>query len=75
MFYRFKVPLIPRILMNLNRIIFSCSVPYTIKYGKNLKFGHSGLGVVINKKTKIGDNCLIGTSVTIGGTSKMETVP
>ena len=73
--YKLKVPFASRALMNLNRIIFSCSVPYTIVFGKNLRFGHSGLGVVINGDVKIGNNCLIGTGVVIGGSNKINTVP
>ncbi len=46
--FKLKILFASRALMNLNRIIFSCSVSYTIVYGKNIKFGHSGLGVVIN---------------------------
>jgi serine O-acetyltransferase len=73
--YRFGIPFIPRVLMNLNRFLFSCSIPYTVKFGKKVKFGHSGLGVVINSNVKIGDNCLIGTNVTIGGSNKNPVVP
>lgn len=73
--YLNHIPFLPRILMKIIHVIFSCSIPYQAKLGKNLKFGHGGLGVVINKKVIIGDNCTIGTCVTIGGTNKIKIVP
>ena len=47
-------------------MVFSCSLPYQATIGRNFKLSHGGLGFVINKKTKIGDNCLMGTCVAIG---------
>lgn len=73
--YTHKVPILPRLLMNINRLIFSCSVSYKTKIGKGLKLGHSGLGVVIHQDALIGENCKIGTSVTIGGSKKNPIVP
>tara|TARA_Y100001980_G_C14360462_1_gene168537 strand:+ start:178 stop:597 length:420 start_codon:yes stop_codon:yes gene_type:complete len=59
----------------LNRIIFSIYLPSEAKIGKGCKFAYGGLGIVIHKKTVIGINCIIGTSVVIGGKSGHKNVP
>lgn len=58
---------IARIINTLSNILNSCDIPYTTKIGKNVKFAHRGIGVVINKNATIGDNCWIFHNVTIGG--------
>jgi serine O-acetyltransferase len=39
---------------------------------KSTKLGHNGIGVVINKKAKIGKYCFIGQNVVIGGISDIH---
>ena len=51
----------------LIRIFFSAELHSTMQCGKNCCFAHNGLGIVINKNTEIGTNCLIFQNVTIGG--------
>ena len=46
---------------------FNCSLPYDAKIGMNFEIGHGGLGCVVHADAKIGDNCHLGTQVTIGG--------
>lgn len=65
--YGKKVPFIPKLINYLNRVIFSCDIPYTVVIKKGTIFAHSGLGVVIHGKTTIGENCKIYQGVTIGG--------
>lgn len=65
--YRHHIPILPGLIMKINRIIFSCEIPYTVRLGKNIVFAHNGLGVVINEEATIGDNCKIMQNVTIGG--------
>ena len=43
--------------------------------GKNTKFGYGGSGVVIHDRAVIGNDCIIGPGVTIGGRSKKYEVP
>jgi serine O-acetyltransferase len=73
--YKWNVPLLPRMIMILNYLLFNSSIPYQASIGKGTKFGHGGIAVVINKKVAIGKNCVIGSCVTIGGKSKQEEVP
>lgn len=73
--YRIKVPLIPIILMYLNRMLFGCYLPPSVKIGRNFRLAYGGAGVVIHKNTVIGDNVIIGNCVTIGGRNKIKNVP
>lgn len=47
---------VAKIFYWLNRIIFSCDIPCSVKIGKNLHLPHFGLGVVVHPRTTIGDN-------------------
>ncbi len=57
---------IAKTLYWLNRLIFSCDIPCSVKIGKNLHLPHLGLGVVIHPRTIIGNNVKIYHQVTIG---------
>jgi serine O-acetyltransferase len=46
-----------------------------VKIGKNSKFAYLGIGCVLHKNTIIGDNCLIGQGITIGGRGKRSGLP
>ena len=48
------------------QIVHSCEIPLQIKIGRNVKFGHRGIGIVIHKDVIIGDNVQIMQNVTIG---------
>lgn len=62
-----KIPVLPKIIQLLIRLIFSSDIPYTANIHKDAKFGHNALGVVIHQKAKIGAGSLIMQHVTIGG--------
>lgn len=68
--YKKRVPIIPRVMQQLNRLIFACYVPRSVKLGTNTIFAHSGLGCVIHSNAVIGDDCKIQQNVTIGGRGK-----
>lgn len=61
--------------MLLNHLVFKCSIPFQAEIGKGTKLGHGGIAVVINKRAIIGQNCVIGSCVTIGGKSKGDAAP
>src|SRR5690554_3258823 len=73
--FRYKIPLLPRLLTYINRVIFSVQIPASARFGKNLTLGYWGLGVVIHVKARIGDNCLIAQNVTIGRNFGDKDVP
>ena len=50
-------------------------LPPSAIVGKNVIFGYSGLGIVIHKRARLGDNITISPNVTIGGRSLHSEVP
>jgi len=73
--YMKKIPILPKIIYYIQFLLFNSSVPYKTKIGKNTKFAYGGIGVVIHERTSIGNNCMLGQGITIGGKSKEYNVP
>lgn len=69
------VPLLPRFLYALNRMVFSIALPPSVKVGRNVLFGYSGLGTVVHARCVIGNNVKISQNVTLGGRSGHPAVP
>jgi serine O-acetyltransferase len=65
-----KTVILPKLLEFINYLIFNCSVPSTAIIGVGSFCSHRGMSVVIHKKAVIGENCTIGTCVTLGGRGK-----
>jgi len=74
-FYLHHAPFIPKIIKGLIYIIHSSSISYETEIGKNCKFLYGGIGCVIGKETKIGNNVIIGTNVLTGGRSNKSGMP
>ncbi|MEM6963153.1 MAG: serine acetyltransferase [Bacteroidota bacterium] len=74
-FYRKKIPVLPRIFRFIIFLLYNSDIPSSVSIGKNTLFGHSGIGVVIHQDAIIGDDCVIGQGITIGGRSKNPVVP
>lgn len=70
--YLLKIPLIPKLIYYLTRIIFGTIVPYKTQIGEKVVFWHAGLGVVIHGDAVIGDRVNIMQNVTIGGRGKKQ---
>ena len=68
--FRLRIPVIPKIVSWVNRLIFGCWVPSSATLGKNVVLGYWGIGVVIHSDSVIGDNTLISQNVTIGRNKK-----
>ena len=66
--WKLKVPLIPRLLSHLNRLITGIEIHPGAKIGKRVFIDH-GMGVVIGETSDIGDNVTIYHMVTLGGIS------
>ncbi len=64
-----KIPLLPRLLSNLARLLTGIEIHPGAKIGPGLFIDH-GLGVVIGETTEIGNDCLLYQGVTLGGTGK-----
>lgn len=50
-------------------LMFNSHIPASCTIGKGTRFAYGGIGVVIHANCVIGDDCIIGTNVTIGGRS------
>lgn len=74
-FSKKNVPIIPKLCKLIIRIFFNSAVDPETEIGKNCVFAYGGIGVVVHKRTKIGNNVIIGQNVTIGGKSKIYDVP
>jgi serine O-acetyltransferase len=73
--YKHKIPIIPNLFWALTFLIFNSHVPYSAQIGKNTKFAYGGIGCVVHNRAIIGENCTIGSNVTIGGKSQRYEVP
>lgn len=67
--YKWDIPLIPRVISYLTRIITGIEIHPGAKIGRRFFIDH-GEGVVIGETTIIGDDVLIYQQVTLGGTGK-----
>jgi serine O-acetyltransferase len=73
--FRKKIPIIPKLITLVIRLIWGCYLPSGATIGNNVSLGYGGIGTVIHERTVIGNNCRISSNVTIGGTSKKYDVP
>ncbi|MBU1707448.1 serine O-acetyltransferase [bacterium] len=69
--WRIKLPIIPRILSQINRFLTGVEIHPGASIGKGL-FIDNGMGVVIGETAKIGENCIIFHNVTLGGTKSVH---
>ncbi len=67
--YKWHIPLFPRIISYITRIITGIEIHPASKIGRRFFIDH-GEGVVIGETTEIGDDVLIYQQVTLGGTGK-----
>ena len=65
-FYEQNLEKIAKLVYHLMQILFGCTIPYSVKIGKNLKIAHFH-GIVIHQKSIIGDDCTLYQNVCLGG--------
>jgi serine O-acetyltransferase len=65
--YLKRIPLLPKIIKKMIRVLFSAEIPFTCIIEKGVILKHGGLGVVIHDNAIIGKNTVIFQHVTIGG--------
>jgi len=73
--HHWHIPLLPRAIYGVNRILFSVVLPPSVRLGRGVTLGYSGLGTVIHARAVIGDRVRVGANVTIGGKSPHFEVP
>lgn len=65
-----RIPVVPRALDYVNRLLFACWIPHKARIGRNVVVGYGGLAIVIHDETIIGDGTEIDQGVTIGGNAR-----
>src|SRR5471032_584164 len=73
--HRIRIPVVPRLLYVMNRILFAVVLPPSVSVGTRVRFSYSGLGTVVHARAKIGNDVTIAQNVTIGGRSGHFDVP
>lgn len=58
---------VSKIFEALTHFLFSSTIPSTCQIGEGTYCSHRGIAVVIHKSSVIGKDCIIGTSVVLGG--------
>lgn len=74
-FFSKNIKFISKIFTYLNLLIYNSYIPSSCSIGKNTKIAYGGIGVVIHARAKIGNHCLIGQGITIGGRNGLNEVP
>ena len=64
------IPILPRFFSCLIFVLFNSSIPLTAQIGQGTRCSHRGIAVVIHRNAKIGNDCVIGAQVVIGGGGK-----
>ena len=67
--WKYKLPLLPRLISHITRFLTGVEIHPGAKIGKGVFIDH-GMGVVIGETSEIGDRCLLYQGVTLGGTGK-----
>ncbi|PFE42497.1 serine acetyltransferase [Bacillus cereus] len=73
--YKKGIPVLPKLLTKINRILYGCHVPHSSEIGEGTVIGYDGIGTVVHHRARIGKDCIIMSGVTIGGTSHKPDVP
>lgn len=73
--YLKKIPVLPKIVKMLIRVICSATIPYSCQIGYGTVFPHGAQGVVIHEEAVIGERCKIQCNSVIGGKSGRPGAP
>lgn len=65
--WRHHVPLLPKLLKIVNRLVFGLVLPPQVRLGPGVLFSYQGLGTVVHGDVVIGAGAVISTGVTLGG--------
>lgn len=73
--YKRKIPILPKLLKLMIRVVCAATIPYTAFIGEETKFPHGAQGVVIHDEAVIGKACCILPNVVIGGKKGAQHAP
>ena len=74
-FFSRRLVLISKLIDKSTMYLFRSSLPGSVKLGRGTKLAYGGIGFVIHHRAVIGENCMIGQGITIGGRSRLSEVP
>ena len=72
---RRKIPFLPQVVRYFIFLLYNSDVPSSVQIGQGTVFGRTGIGVVIHPRAVIGQDCILGQGITIGGRSRAQEVP
>jgi serine O-acetyltransferase len=65
--YNKKMMLLASVFQKFNDVLHNSHIPCSCKIGYSSTFAYGGIGVVIHDDAVIGEGCMIGQNITIGG--------
>lgn len=74
-FHNSKLKFLSAIIYRIQFYLYNTSLPHSVKLGENTQFAYGGIACVIHERAELGDGCVIGQCITIGGRSKHRDVP
>jgi serine O-acetyltransferase len=74
-FDRKHLRILSKMFFYVNYFLHNSYIPSGCQIGKTSKFAYGGIGVVIHDRARIGEGCLIGQGITIGGRNGIKEVP
>jgi serine O-acetyltransferase len=66
------VPVAPRLIQQMMRIVFQTWLPPTAEIGEGTRLGYSGLGIMVHPTAKIGSHCVISPFVMLAGRGSVK---
>jgi serine O-acetyltransferase len=70
-----KIFALSSFLERLNYLLHNSYIPSSSHIGEETRFAYGGIGVVIHPHAHIGNHCLCGQGITIGGRNGIKAVP
>lgn len=74
-FFRNKFIFVSKLFTYLNYILHNSYIPSSCSIGSKTIFAYRGIGIVIHSRSIIGNECMIGQGITIGGKGGESVVP
>lgn len=74
-FYKKKLVILSKIFDYINLLLHNSYIPSSCNIGKDTVIAYGGIGLVIHARACIGEHCMIGQGITIGGRNGELGVP